>query len=467
VPALIRSAPESLPRLGGVRLDPLVLLVAAGATALASLIFGILPAIRYTRGVVTGGLRLGSRGATADKARHRGRRVLVVLQTALTLVLLVGSGLLLRSFSRMLHADLGFSPLSAMTFRVDLPRSSYADTSRVIDFETRLLEKLAAIPGIEVAGAASKLPMAGSTPGTAFVIDGRPTPAGQLPPIIHYKHATPGYVEALGVRLLNGRTFDRRDWAPGSREVLINQAMAEKMWPDINPIGKRFRQSGQDNPNPDWYTVAGVVASELQDGFRRPAPMLIYFAIGAPYEADGNTRSLRYVIRGPNARNAAAAARAAVWAIDPRLPVAAIQMMDTIVADSIVEFTFTMLTLGIASVMALVLGTIGLYGVLSYTVSLRIREIGVRLALGAQPAHIMRTVVGQGAIMAGVGLVVGLAGAYGLTRLLGELLYDVNALDGMTFITMSGALFVVALLASYLPARRAALVSPLESLRSE
>jgi len=474
VPALIRWAPASIPRLNAVRLDPIVLLVAAAATALAALIFGIVPAIRYTRSAVTGSLRQGSRGATADKARHRGRRLLVVVQTALTLVLLVGSGLLMRSFSRMLHADLGFKPENAMTFRVDLPRSSYADTARVIDFETRLLEKLAAIPGVETAGAASRVPMAGSAPGTAFMIDGRPTPAGQLPPLIHYKHVTPGYVEAMGLRLLSGRTFDRRDWAQGSREVLINKAMADKMWPGDNPLGRRFRQSTdqsnngpQDDQHLTWYTVVGVVGSELQDGFRRQPPMLIYFGIGAPYDGGGNTRSLRYVIRGPNVKNDAAAARAAVWAIDPQLPVAVVQTMDEIVADSIVEFTFTMLTLGIAAAMALILGTIGLYGVLSYTVTLRVREIGVRLALGAQPSHVMRNIVGQGALIAAVGLVVGMACAYGLTRLLGELLYDTKALDAPTFLAMSAALFVVALLASYLPARRAALVSPLESLRSE
>jgi predicted permease len=467
VPALIRSAPPTIPRLVAVRIDLVVLLVAGAATAVAALIFGIVPAIRYTRAAAVGALRQGSRGATADKARHRGRRVLVVVQTALTLVLLVGSGLLLRSFSRMLGADIGFKPANVLTFRVALPRSSYAQVSNVLDFETRLLEKLAAIPGVQVAGATSNLPMGNGASGSAFTIDGRPLAPGQLPPLIYYKTIAPGYVEALGLRLLNGRTFDRRDYAAGSRDVLINKIMADKFWPGVDPIGKRFRPSGDNNPGAAdrWFTVAGVVASELQNGFRQEPPVMIYFSPGSPYP--GDARSLSYVIRGPNVVNDAAAVRAAVWSLDPRLPVAAIQSMDDLVSRSIVEFTFTMLTLGIAAAMALLLGTIGLYGVLSYTVTLRVREIGVRLALGAQPSAVMGSIVWQGIVIAGVGLVVGLAGAYGLTRFLGELLYDTKALDIGTFVAMSAGLFVVAGLASYLPARRAAAVSPLESLRSE
>jgi len=308
--------------------------------------------------------------------------------------------------------------------------------------------------------------MAGSAPGTAFMIDGRPTPAGQLPPLIHYKHVTPGYVEAMGLKLVSGRTFDRRDLVQGSREVLINKAMADRFWPGDDPVGKRFRPSRDSNQAADdWYTVAGVVRSELHEGFRRPPPMVIYFGLGAPYA--GDQRSLSYVIQGPNVMNDAAAARSAVWSIDPRLPVAVVRTMDEIVSRSIVEFTFTMLTLGIAAVMALVLGAVGLYGVLSYAVTLRVREIGVRLALGAQPARLMANIVGQGVAIAAVGLLVGVAGAYGLTRFLGELLYDTKALDVPTFAAMAGGLFLVAVLASYLPARRAASVSPLESLRAE
>jgi predicted permease len=465
VPALIHAAPPTLPRLNAVSLDATVLLVALGATLLAALLFGIAPAVRYTRPAALEALRHGGRGSTADKARQRGRMLLVVIQTAMTLVLLVGSGLLVRSFSRLLNADLGFDPHHVLTFRVALPRSSYADRPRVLDFERRLLERLAAMPGVESAGAASAVPMAGGASGTAFVFDGRPTPPGQLPPIIHYKFTAPGYVEAMKLRLLKGRAFDARDLAPDHREILVNQAVADRFWPGADPLGKRVKPSSRTDDGNNWYTVVGVVSSERQDGLREEPPLLFYYALGAPY--DDPPRTLTYVVRGPNVAHDASAVRAAVWALDPRLPVAVVRTMDEIVSASIVPFTFTMLTLAIAALMALVLGTVGLYGVLSYAVTLRVREIGVRLALGAPPSRVMRAIVTQGVIIAGIGLVIGVAGAYGLTRFLSGLLYGTDALDVPTFLIAPIALLVVAMLASYLPARRAASVSPLESLRSE
>jgi putative ABC transport system permease protein len=467
VPALVRAAPTTIPRLNLVGIDATVLLAAAAATALAALIFGIAPAVRYTSPAALGALRQGGRGSSADRIRHRGRRVLVIVQTAMTLVLLVGSGLLVRSFSRMLHADLGFNPAGVLTFRVALPRSGYPNLSNALDFEARLIERIAALPGVEVAGAASRIPMVAGMSGTAFEIDGRPTPAGQLPPLIRYKHTAPGYVEAMGLRLVRGRTLDRRDLAPDSRDVLVNQALADAFWPGADPIGRRLRPSGSTDAAgaPLWYSVAGVVSSELADGFRREPPLTIYFPLGALYGRDA--WSLTYVLRGPLAADQAGAARAAVWAIDPRLPVAAVQTMEEVVARSIVAFTFTMLTLGIAAAVALVLGTIGLFGLLSYAVTLRRREIGVRLALGAQPARVMTNVLGQGLAIVGVGLLIGLGGAVALTRFLSGLLYDTPALDAPTFAAVAVVLLAVAGLASYLPARRAASVSPLESLRLE
>lgn len=464
VPALIRVAPTQIPRLAAVDLDPLVILVAIGTTIVSALIFGLVPAFRYTRLRALVALRHGGRGSTADRSRHRGRQLLVVVQTALTLVLLIGSGLMVRSFAHMLHADLGFDATDVMTFRVALPRSSYPDAARIRDFNTRLLESLRNTAGVQAAGATSVLPMANNAPGTAFVIDGQPNAPGQLPPIIHYKITLPGYTEAMGVRLAKGRTFDSRDMEAGRREILVNQAMAKRFWPTEDPIGKRLRNSG-DNSGA-WYTVVGMIGSERQDGFREDPPALLYFPIGAPISQDGS-RTLAYVVKGPRVTRDAATLRSAVWAIDKNLPVAAVQPMSDVTSHSIVPFTFTMLTLALAAAMALLLGTVGLYGVLSYTVTLREREIGVRLALGAHPARIMRTVVAQGAAIAAIGLAGGLLGAYLLTRLLGDLLFDTPELDAGTFAITALALFAIAMLASYLPARRAARVSPLESLRAE
>jgi putative ABC transport system permease protein len=225
----------------------------------------------------------------------------------------------------------------------------------VVDFETRLIERLSALPGVVAAGAGSNLPMTGGASGTAFAIDGRPTPAGQLPPIVRYRFTSPGYVETMGLRVLQGRTFDQRDLKDGSRDILVNKAAADTFWPGVNPIGKRLRPSG-DSGN-DWYTVVGVVGSELQDGFRKDPPLMLYWGLGAPFQ-DG-ARTLGYVVRGAAVTQNPAAVREAVWAIDPKLPVALVQSMDEVVARSIVPFTFTMLTLGLAAAMALALGMIG------------------------------------------------------------------------------------------------------------
>jgi predicted lysophospholipase L1 biosynthesis ABC-type transport system permease subunit len=224
------------------------------------------------------------------------------------------------------------------------------------------------------------------------------------------------------------------------------------------------RRSGEDDAN-NWFTVVGVVGSERQNGIREPAPVLIYLPLGAGDTTAG--RTMNYVVRGTGVATRGADVRAAVWAIDPKLPVAVVQMLDEIVAQSLTQFSFTMLTLAIAAGVALALGAIGLYGVLSYAVTLRVREIGVRLALGAPPSRVLRSIVGRGVMLAGIGLVVGLAGAAALTRVLEGILFETQPLDPMTFAAMSGVMAVVALFASYLPARKASRVSPLESLRAE
>jgi putative ABC transport system permease protein len=379
-----------------------------------------------------------------------------------TLVLLVGSGLLARSFARMVSADLGFSPEHVMTFRLTLPRSSYGDEKVRADFEQRLLTRLSDIPGVVSAGSTSHLPIAAPAPGTAYLIDGRPVEPGQLPPMIHYTFTAPGFFESLQMRLQRGRLLEPRDRAPEARSIVINRAMADKFWPGEDPLGKRVRPSGSDDDS--WYTIVGVVAPVLHNGVREPAPTLIYYP---PDPDNAEATTMTYVVRGRDRLPDAAAVRAAVWGLDASLPLALMQPLEDVVARSFVQFTFTALTLGIAALTGLLLGAVGLYGVLSYAVTLRTRDIGVRLALGASPGAVMRSVVLQGLAVAAIGLAVGLAAAAALTRLLAGLLYDVTALDLPTFATMSAALLLVALFASFLPARRAASVSPLESLRAE
>ena len=462
VPLLLQLAPGTIPRLEQVRVDGIVLAFAAGAALVSALIFGLAPALRYTRPQMLTMLRHGGRSATDHPSRQRGRQALVIVQTAMALVLLVGSGLLARSFSRLMAADHGFAPDHVLTFRVALTPAAYAKPADVVSFTQQLVDRLQQLPGVEKAGATTDLPVAAGTSGSAFELDGQPVQAGHLPPIVHYSTVTPGFFETLRIPLLRGSDFVSSDTRDEARSVVVNTAAAERYWPGQDAIGKRLRPFRSKD---GWYVVKGIVTDVRYEGLRQPPRPLVYF----PEKIrDGEVaRAYTFVLRGPGAESQADAARRAVWQLNADLPVAAMRTMDDVVETSVTEFTFTMLTLGIAAAIALVLGAVGLYGVQSYAVSLRTREIGVRLALGAAPSRVQRSVLGKAAVVTGIGLVIGTAGAVGLTRLLEGLLYETRALDPATFATMAGVLFAVALLASYLPARRAASVSPIEAMRGD
>jgi putative ABC transport system permease protein len=465
LPTLLRLAPSTIPRLAEVGLDPIVLGFAVAAAGVSALIFGLVPAIRYTRANVLAAIRQGGRGSTDHPGRHRGRNLLVVAQTAMALVLLVGSGLLARSFAKLMSTETGFNATNVLTFRVGLPASKYPQPGDAARFGQRLVDRLSEIAGVESAGAVTELPT--STPsGTAFDFRGRPAEPGRLPPLVQYQTVAGGYFTTLRIPLVRGRNFNASDLRDGVRTVIINQAVADQYWPGQDPIGKQLRQAnGDPKAQRPWSTVVGVVASIRQSGLRESPRPVVYFPLIA--DDQNAPRALSYVLRGPQVAARADAVRQAVWSIDPELPLAAVQTLDEIVERSIVQFSFTMLTLAIAAGIALVLGAIGLYGLLSYAVSLRTREIGVRLALGAPASRVMRSVVASGAAIAGLGLVVGLLGAVVLTRFLSGLLYETPPLDLATFGAMTLLLFAVALVASYLPARRAASVSPLEAMREE
>ena len=467
VPMLLRLAPETIPRLDEVSVNGTVLLFAAGAAILSAVLFGLAPAIRYSRPDVIAALRHGGRGATDHPSRYRGRNLLVVAQTAMALVLLIGSGLLARSFMRLMSTDQGFVAANVLTFRVAVPRTTYPKAPEVSRFTQQLVERLAALPGVEAAGATTELPVVAGTSGGGYEIEGRPIAAGQLPPIIHMLTVSPGYFRTLKIALLRGADFDSSDLREDVRTVLVNKAAADQHWPGQDAIGKRLRGLGQDEkgqPMP-WYVVKGIVASVRHEGLREAPRPLIYFPVNAGRRDP--PRAFSYVLRGPNAHAQADAVRQAVWSINPDLPLASVQTMEKAIQQSMTQFSFTMLTLGIAAAIALVLGAIGLYGVLSYAVSLRTREIGVRIALGAAPARVKWGIIGNAARITLVGLVIGALGAAGVTRFLQGQLYETRPLEVSTFLVMSGLLFLVGLVAAYLPARRAASVSPIEAMRSE
>jgi predicted permease len=472
LPLLLQMAPATLPRLDHVRIDISVLLFAAGAAVVSALIFGLVPAIRYTRPAVLAALRHGGRSATDHPSRQRGRQVLVIAQTALALVLLVGSGLLARSFARVMGAAHGFVPDHVLTFRVALPQMTYPKPPEVARFTEQLVEKLSSLPGIESAGAASAVPLALTMSGTAFEFAGHPVEAGRLPPIVNYADVTPGYFKTMGIPVLRGEDFTSSDTREGVRTAIINKAAAERYWPGEDPIGRSLRmsQSGDaDAHTRPWYLVKAIVQDVRHNNLREPAAPQIFFPVNAAGSGVDNNapRALMFVVKGRHAEAQGDAIRQAVWSLNPDLPVASLRTMNDVVEESMVQFTFTMVTLGIAAVVALVLGAVGLYGVLSYAVSLRTREIGVRLALGAPPARVQRAVIVNAALIVGIGLALGAAAAAGVTRFLGGMLYETRPLDAVTFATMSALLFAIGVLAAYLPARRAAAVSPLEAMKTE
>ncbi len=325
LPALLSAAPATIPRLGEVRLDTTVVLFTVATAFLSALVFGLAPALRYTRERSMGALRHGGRGGTDEPARRRGRNLLVVGQTALALILLVGSGLLVRSFSNLINAELGFEPEGVMTFRLALPNADYPESADIIGFERQVLERLKEMPGVTAAGAASVLPVVSAAPGTTHEFDGRPTPEGQLPPMIHFKTVTPGYFEAMSIPIVEGRDYESGDVRDGVTNVIVNRALADEYWPGESALGKRLRLGSSSSPQPlPWFTVIGVVESVRQEGLRVAPNPLVYYGLNetAP---NGTPRVLTYVLRGEGLSARADAIRQAVWAVDASMPIAALE----------------------------------------------------------------------------------------------------------------------------------------------
>ncbi len=467
VPVLLQAAPDGIPRLQDVRLDATVLAFTAGASLLAALLFGLLPAVRYSSPRLLTRLRYAGRGAAGGQEKHFARNALVVVQSGLALVLLVGSGLLVRSFWELKNTDPGFETDGILTFQYALSEERYPSAQDKARFHTSFLDELKGIPGVISAGAVVSLPIDQQGRGTAWEIEGAPTGDGELDPVIFFNYASPNYFGTMEIMIEAGRDFDNSDHENPWGAAIVSRGMADKYWPGQDPIGKRFRIAGNTT---DWETVVGMVEDVRSDGLRNPAPEMIYLPFvtrGARGNRGDIVNSPSFAVRAENPEQLIPVIRQRLNQADASLPMYRVQTMETIVENSVVRLSFTMLTLGIASAMALLLGAVGLYGVLSYLVTQRTQEIGVRLALGAQSGQVRRMVVLQGARLVAAGMVVGLLAAFGLAGLLQGLLYGTEPLDPMTFAAMSGVMLVVGMVASYLPARRASSVDPLESMRLE
>jgi predicted permease len=466
---LLALAPEGIPRLEEIGIDTTVLIFTVAISILCGLLSGIVPSLR---GVPELGqvLKEGSRHLTGGRTRHRARSMLVTAQIALALVLLIGSGLMVRSFRALRSQELGFSADSLLTLRLSLPEIAYPGTTEIIDFYQELVARIRTLPGVSSVSAVNHLPLAGEPQLNTHVFEDFPHDPDEVPPIIPIRLTMPGYFETMAIPLLAGRSFEPADLERPTRSILVSQALAEQFWPGQNVIGKRIHP--QSVRVGQWFTIVGVVGSVRDQSLHQPPTSVVYYPLlNRPALDQGEVqspRALSLAIRtSVSPTSLLAPVRSAIWALDPDLPIANVRTMGKIVAEASARTAFTMLLLVIAAVVALVLGTVGLYGVVSYVVSLRIREIGIRLALGAERADVSRMVVRQGLGLALVGLLLGLAGALAVTRLLESYLFVVGATDPLTYVSLSLLLLAVTLLASYLPARQAAAVDPLEILRHE
>jgi len=471
---LVALGPESLPRLNEIGIDLPVLGFTFGVSVLAGLLFGLFPALRYGSPRLVTALKEGGRGGSAGKEQHLARNTLVVAQMALALVLLAGSGLMIRSFQALRAVDPGFrDPGEVLTFRVAIPEAEIKDPVVVAQTHQEILRRVEGIPGVASAAISSSVTMDGWDSSDPLESEDHPAEPGQLPPIRRYKWITPGYFATMGNRMIAGRDITWQEVNDRAKVVVLSENLARAEFGDpAAAVGKRVRQAGIGEGHP-WYEVVGVAGDVRDDGMGRDPVTVVYWPqlVENFWGEDGPTtpRSMAFAVRAAagNPDALLPAVREAVWGVNPNLPLARVRTLAEIVSGSTTQTSFTLIMLAIAAGVALFLGAVGIYGVISYVVSQRTREIGVRMAMGAERADVSRMVLRQAGALAFGGVAVGLVAAVGLTRLMASLLYGVSPVDPVTFGSVAVLLSAIALVASWIPAHRAASIDPTEALRAE
>ena len=460
--ALGAAQTGSIPRLEESGVDGRVLLFTLLLSIVTGLLFGLAPALRLVRGKTQASLREGARGASGGIGVHQLRGALVLAEVALALVLLVGAGLLIRSFDRLSQVNPGFDSHAVISAQVVLPRVRYAESASQLAFFDQLLQSARAMPGVESAALASDAPLSGGGNYLSFEVAGRPQPSSSAVQDAEVLVTGPDYFRTLRIPLRSGRVFATQDDARATKVAVINGAMARRYWPGGDPIGARITL-GDPADSASWRTVVGVVGDVRQNALNDdPYPQLFLPLAQTPQ------RSMLLLARTTGDPAALAAPiRRAVVSLDSDLPVSDVRTLDDRLQQSIAQPRVSMLLLGLFALMALVLAAVGIYGVLSYTVTQRTRELGIRMALGAESNSVLKMVISQAMAPAIVGVLVGLAGAWGATRLMSTLLFGVSATDPLTFAAVALFLLAVALVASWVPARRATRVDPLVALRAE
>lgn len=460
VPLLVGAAPAEVPRLGEVGIGLSTLVYTFGASVVAALLCGMVPAIRFSAPNLSR-IREGRRGNTSG--RHWGRTLLVVAQTALALVLLVGSALLVQSFNKLSRVDPGYSTEDIFTFQI-APEGEHLNSDETYArFHVEFAERLKALPGVESVGLIENVPLDEGVRSGRFLNEdqaGQPDGGSML----SFTWANRGYFETMDIEVLKGRTLTEDEQFSRQGQVMVSRSAADTLWPGQDPIGRRLQMEESET----WLTVTGVVDDVLQYGFRQEPLPMVYFPLVSQDAENGRVLgSPGYVLKTPRAEEIAADVRALVREVAPSAPMYRTYTMAGLASSSMTQLSFAMMTLGVAAAMALLLGLIGLYGVLSYAVAERTREIGLRMALGAQAEQVRGMIVGQGARVLLVGTVVGLGAAAAATRSLDGLLFDMGTFDVKTYLVVALLTVSVGLAASYVPARRASKVDPMESLRAE
>ena len=459
VRGLVASLPANVPRADEIGVDGQVLLFTAVVAVLTGLVFGMAPAWKVSSADMNETLKENGRG-TATPGQHRLRNTLVVAEISLALVLLVGAGLLLRSFFRVIEADAGVRTAGVLAVNVPMPESRYAKPEARVALVEQLLEKLVATPGVR--SAALTFPLLGGNQ-NSFNVEGRPEPPPGQRPSTDVTRVTPDYFKTMGLRVIEGRTVEATDRADTPAVCVIDETFAKTYWPGESAIGKRVKFGNLNDPEPPWMQVVGVVAHVKNYGVDQPSRVEIYLPF---YQRPASTPTILVETAGDPA-SLTPGVREAVRSLDPALPIYAVRTLNDVVASQMAPRRLAVLLISVFSGVALLLAAIGIYGVMSYAVTLRTQEIGIRMALGAKRDDISRMVLRFGAKMSLIGVSVGLVAAFGLARGMSSLLFQTSTADPPTFSIVPLLLMVVALAACWVPARRATRVDPLVALRAE
>jgi putative ABC transport system permease protein len=468
VQGVVALRPANIPRVEGLGIELKVVLFTFAVAVGTGLLFGLVPALRASRSNLQDTLREGGRSATADRGGQRLRRGLVVAEMALALTLLTGAGLLIKSFARVSEVDPGFNPDRLLTFNLALPRTKYTNDTTRLAFWNGLMPRIAAVPGVQAVAATSVLPFSGNWSTGGFRVEGYQPAQGQPGPWGDLRVVSAGFHETMGVPLLKGRFFSDRDDARAQPVAIVDDEAVRRFWPDTDPIGKRitFGNPADTTTPVPWITVVGVVGHTKHEALDADNRIQVYFPVGQSIGFGAAVMSFAVRTAG-EPRNALAAVTSAIHALDRDVPVANVSTMEQSIGNSLGQRRFAMLLLGLFATLALALASIGMYGVMSYAVTQRSHELGVRMTLGATRRDVLGLVMRNGMVLVGLGALIGIAGAFALRSVIQSQLFGVRAGDPATFALVVVTLVVVAAVAILIPALRATRLDPVVALREE